>query len=295
MKNKLIKLISLVALTLPMLFAISINVYSMEQPHPMDGHPASIADGTDYLSALSGLPAQLILSKLSDDLNSVKSLSATSKCFRDLTKELREAYMFFVPNPHGNDYKKALIEYKRLCDIREKPGCAYFQERKFRILNDFIFDKLVEELNKSEEEMDIENKFKIPLSLGIKLYNIIHSKRETTFFILAALCDCLDIVRLFLASGVKVDQANNEGATALMAAVFKGHVPVVRLLLRNGADLTSRLDSTIPEFGGCTALEIAERKGCHEIAEMIRAEEARRAERKRAAAYDDINPRPLKR
>ena len=79
-------------------------------------------------------------------------------------------------------------------------------------------------------------------------------------------------VELLLERGVKAD-ASLGGSTALMVAAFRGNVPVVRRLLRAGADPALR------NAGGETPLELALREDHREVAALL-------------AAAGDARPRP---
>src|SRR5689334_9770027 len=66
------------------------------------------------------------------------------------------------------------------------------------------------------------------INLKRKLYGL-------TALMLAASAKQLDIVQLLVSRGADVNATNEDGSTALMAAVVKGHVHVVRVLLAAGA------------------------------------------------------------
>jgi hypothetical protein len=73
-------------------------------------------------------------------------------------------------------------------------------------------------------------------------------------------------------SGTSANARNADGLTALMAAVLKGSVPVVQVLLARGVDVNARLD-----FYGKTALTLAGRWGADsEIVRLLLAAGARR-------------------
>jgi uncharacterized protein len=85
----------------------------------------------------------------------------------------------------------------------------------------------------------------------------------------------LEIVRRLLRTGVEKEHVNRLGWTALLEAVILGggdrrHTEVVRALVEAGAD------PSIADREGVTALEHAERRGYAEMARILRAAGARR-------------------
>ena len=77
----------------------------------------------------------------------------------------------------------------------------------------------------------------------------------------------VEVIRLLLAAGAKVDAPEDEGQTALMIAARAGNKEVVRLLLDAGADRSYRAGPG--DFAG-NAEEVAQRAGHRDIAELIR-------------------------
>ena len=74
-------------------------------------------------------------------------------------------------------------------------------------------------------------------------------------FFLHAMCGCAEAVAAALAAGQPVDAVDDEGATALMGAAAKGHLPVVVLLLEGGAGVDLKAGP------GLTALLMAASEG----------------------------------
>jgi ankyrin repeat protein len=89
---------------------------------------------------------------------------------------------------------------------------------------------------------------------------------------LAAAANCEETVQFLVKNGAEVNGADdNDGMTALMEAAAWGHVPMVRLLLDNGADMEIRNKQ------GQTAWTLAAVGQHVEVAELFRkAREAKR-------------------
>ena len=73
----------------------------------------------------------------------------------------------------------------------------------------------------------------------------------------------LDVVRLLLDKGADVNQARNDGTTALYIVCQNGYVDTARLLLENGAAVDKA------DLHGTTPLAIAKRNGHTAIVELI--------------------------
>ena len=61
-----------------------------------------------------------------------------------------------------------------------------------------------------------------------------------------------EIVEVLITNGASLNATDYNGWTALMKAVYRGHVETVEILLENKADVT------VKNIGGNTALVIAE-------------------------------------
>lgn len=64
--------------------------------------------------------------------------------------------------------------------------------------------------------------------------------------------DCLPVSLLLLEAGVDINAVDNNERTPLFLAVANGHLEIVQLLLRNGANPKSLHII----YNGCTALEL---------------------------------------
>ena len=91
----------------------------------------------------------------------------------------------------------------------------------------------------------------------------------------------LDIVRLLIKKGAKLDKADYDGWTPLIGASLMGHLEVVRLLVDAGADLNKVNDD------GKTALDIAKAMGHLEIVRLLVEASADKGEEKSMDGGDD--------
>jgi ankyrin repeat protein len=71
-------------------------------------------------------------------------------------------------------------------------------------------------------------------------------------------------VEKLLKAGARVNDANEAGGTALMYAALSGRTDVIRLLIRNGAEVSPR------DRRGLDAAGLAEQQGNQEVADFIR-------------------------
>jgi len=76
-----------------------------------------------------------------------------------------------------------------------------------------------------------------------------------------------DILRALLALGLDVDDADQHGFTALMAASSFGHADAVRVLLEAGADRSAR--GNVGPMRNLTALECARLRKQREVMELL--------------------------
>jgi ankyrin repeat protein len=89
-----------------------------------------------------------------------------------------------------------------------------------------------------------------------------------------------------LATGADVDERNNGGQTALILAVIFGHVELVRLLVKAGAN--PRLRDNL----GLDAVEWAQRRGFTEALELFNSSNAAPAEKTRVIEEPPLPPEP---
>lgn len=82
----------------------------------------------------------------------------------------------------------------------------------------------------------------------------LQSKDGSTPLLLAAQIGWVEGAEQLLSSGAKVDLANNQGETPLILAVQRRNLPMVRLLVGNGAD-----PNTSDSMTGYSALDYARR------------------------------------
>ena len=80
----------------------------------------------------------------------------------------------------------------------------------------------------------------------------------------------VDVVAWLAAHGAALDHTAKFGLSALMLAVVRGHVEVVRQLAEAGASISLR-GTGVPGFAGKTALDLATDRGDPEMVEILRA------------------------
>ena len=80
----------------------------------------------------------------------------------------------------------------------------------------------------------------------------------------------VDVIRLLLAAGAKVDAPEDEGQTALLIAAYQGDIDTVRVLLEAGANKSYRASAGVSGGFVGTAEEIAGKAGHSEVASFIR-------------------------
>lgn len=81
----------------------------------------------------------------------------------------------------------------------------------------------------------------------------------------------LAVAKFLLEQGVSVKEAKGGGSRSpLLAASSSGNVEMVKLLLEAGADVTATLSMEHSSYRGMTALQISEKKGHKEVAELLR-------------------------
>src|SRR6185312_6020694 len=77
----------------------------------------------------------------------------------------------------------------------------------------------------------------------------------------------VELVDLLLTNGAKVDGRRRDGLTALHAAAFRGHLKVIEVLLKHGADTT--IAGTSGQHAGHTARDIALAQGNEKAAHWL--------------------------
>ena len=77
------------------------------------------------------------------------------------------------------------------------------------------------------------------------------------------------LLELLVKNGADVNARDNTGSTALMMASYEGNVDVVKMLLENGADLNAT------EKSGKTALSIAKLKDNKEVIDILESSRTR--------------------
>ena len=109
-----------------------------------------------------------------------------------------------------------------------------------------------------------EEMVKIFLANGVNV-NKLDCEEEDTALICAVRKENIDLVRLLLANGADVNVTNHWGDTALMWAIEVENVELVQLLLDNGADVNAR------EKNGVTALLLAANEEKTEMVKFLLA------------------------
>lgn len=90
-----------------------------------------------------------------------------------------------------------------------------------------------------------------------------------TALMVAAMRGRAAIVQVLVENGVDLNHTAKYNLSALMLAVINGHAEIVQILVEAGAGQEIR-GTGAPGFSGFTALELAERAGREEIAEILR-------------------------
>ena len=79
--------------------------------------------------------------------------------------------------------------------------------------------------------------------------------KKATALMVASANGRVELMRVLLAAGAKVNQTNADGTNSLMIASLQGQVEAIRVLLAAGAQVNQ------PAFDGVAALMVASRKG----------------------------------
>jgi ankyrin repeat protein len=78
-----------------------------------------------------------------------------------------------------------------------------------------------------------------------------------------------ELVSLLIAKGADVNGRRKDGLTALHSAAYRGHVRVLDLLLRHGADASLKGSDGAGPHAGQTALDMASAQGQHATMELL--------------------------
>ena len=110
---------------------------------------------------------------------------------------------------------------------------------------------------------------------GAALRKIIDSKDQhgQTGLMVASKYGHIKVVRLLVEQGAELNHTAKFDLSALMLAAINHHAEVVRILMNAGADREIRGSvgtGSAPGFAGLTALELAEKAGQAEIADLLR-------------------------
>ena len=113
-----------------------------------------------------------------------------------------------------------------------------------------------------------------------RVVDFLMSRGAKTNLAAAAMVGDTAQVQRFLKEGADVNAKDDQGKTALILAVERGHLEVVKLLLENHADVNVTAS-------GETALDIAKREGSNEMYTVLRSNGAKTAEGLRILKYAD--------
>jgi len=81
----------------------------------------------------------------------------------------------------------------------------------------------------------------------------------------------LDVAKYLIGEGVEVkSQTAGDSRSPLLVASFSGNVEMVKLLLEAGADVSAKLGMGHSPYRGMTALQIAQKQGHLEVAELLK-------------------------
>ena len=93
------------------------------------------------------------------------------------------------------------------------------------------------------------------------------TKEELSRLLIAAVTkDYVEEVEALIKEGIDVNAKDNDEETALMFASYWGHTGIVKLLLKNGADVSINAES---KHSKATALSLASEKGRIEIVKLL--------------------------
>jgi ankyrin repeat protein len=81
----------------------------------------------------------------------------------------------------------------------------------------------------------------------------------------------VDLVSLLIARGADVNGRRRDGLTALHSAAYRGHLGVIDLLLKHGADVALRGHEGHGPHAGQTAADLADAQGHTDAAALLRA------------------------
>ena len=95
-------------------------------------------------------------------------------------------------------------------------------------------------------------------------------------------CGHPEVVKLLLAKGVDVNQADKDGTTPLIVSSHQGHAEAVRLLLAKGAKVDQAANN------GDTPLSVSRLKGHREVEELLLASIAKLEQAEQAAKVEVV-------
>jgi uncharacterized protein len=81
----------------------------------------------------------------------------------------------------------------------------------------------------------------------------------------------LDLVKLLISQGADVNARRRDGLTALHSAAYRGHLRVIEMLLKHGADPAIRGHEGADAHAGQTAADVAKAQGKPEAAALLTA------------------------
>lgn len=80
----------------------------------------------------------------------------------------------------------------------------------------------------------------------------------------------IKIVKALITAGADVNLADSNGVTPLFAVALHGYSPIVKILLKNGADYHATIDMAFGRTGPFSLEDVATMRGAHNLARIFR-------------------------